>query len=75
MTNRNRPLEHWETTPEERRKRLLQDLIDRREYVIRLRDDSFNKPEYQDVFVELNGAIDSLTEAIRLMKVIHDENA
>jgi len=75
MTNKNRPLEHWETTPEQRRNRLMNDLVKLREDTIRMRDDNFNKTIYVPVFVEMDGAVDALTEAINQLKVIHDESA
>lgn len=73
MPNKNRPLEHWETTPEERRERLMKDLVKLRESVIRMRDDNFNKTIYVPVFVEMDGAVDALSEAINQLKVIHSE--
>lgn len=60
-----RQLEHWESTPEQRQKHLLQDIRDNRERLARLRD-SFN--DVQEVFVELSEAVNSLSEAERIFK-------
>lgn len=68
MTDEPRELEHWESTPEQLRARLLKEIVARREYVIRLRDGNFDTEEYQDIYEELNDAIDSLTSAIKLME-------